>query len=120
MKLRFLLDENLSPRLKAALLRLDREIDVLRVGDEGAPPLQTLDPDILRYLVSAQRMLVTDNRSSIPGHLLDHYQTGGAPHWGIVWVRPDTTIGQLAAELHLVWSASSAEEWLDRTEWIPL
>ena len=48
MKVRFLLDENLSPRLKPALLRLESTIDVLRVGDPDAPPLGTLDPDLLR------------------------------------------------------------------------
>ena len=31
MKVRFLLDENLSPRLKAALLRLNPAIDVIRL-----------------------------------------------------------------------------------------
>lgn len=49
MKIRFLLDENISPRLKIAITRLS-----------------------------------------------------------------------LARELHLVWEASEAEEWLDRLDWIPL
>ncbi len=120
MKIQFLLDENLSPRLKTALLRLDPDINVLRVGDADAPALQTSDPDIIQYLVSRKRLLVTDNRSSIPGHLLDYYNAGGAPHWGIVWVRPETTIGRIAEELHFIWSASTLEEWIDRTEWIPL
>jgi hypothetical protein len=35
MKVRFLLDEHLSPRLKTALLRLAPTADVLRVGDPG-------------------------------------------------------------------------------------
>ncbi len=43
MKVRFLLDENLSPRLKPALLRLESTIDVLRVGDPDAPPMWTTD-----------------------------------------------------------------------------
>ena len=47
MKVRFLLDENLSPRLITALHRLDPAIDILRVGDEGTPPLGTDDPTIL-------------------------------------------------------------------------
>ncbi|MDJ0516033.1 MAG: hypothetical protein QNJ74_07115 [Trichodesmium sp. MO_231.B1] len=46
MKIRFLIDENLSPRLKQALLRFNFNIDVLRVGDDGAPEFGTLDPDI--------------------------------------------------------------------------
>lgn len=50
MRVRFLLDENLSPRLPPAIERYSRDIGVLRVGDDHAPPLGTLDPDILQYL----------------------------------------------------------------------
>ncbi len=46
MKVRFLLDENLSPRLKVAVLRLNPTIDILRVGESNAPTLGTLDPDV--------------------------------------------------------------------------
>ncbi|MCI0393736.1 MAG: DUF5615 family PIN-like protein [Chloroflexi bacterium] len=119
MRVRFLLDENLSPRLKAALKRLDVQIDVLRIGDEGTIPLGTLDPELLQYLATSQRLLVTDNRSTLPGHLAEYYAASTAPHWGIIWVRPDTTMRELAAELHLIWVASEAEEWLDRTDWVP-
>jgi hypothetical protein len=50
MKIRFLLDENLSPRIKAAVQRNSAAIDILRVGDDTAPSLATSDPDILVYL----------------------------------------------------------------------
>ena len=59
MNVCFLLDENLDPRLKAALLRRDPTIDVLRVGEPSTPELGTLDPDILRYLAGAGRALST-------------------------------------------------------------
>jgi len=62
VKVRFLLDENLSPRLKVALQRLNPAIDVLRVGDSNTPPLGTPDAEVLNYLALAQRLLVTDNR----------------------------------------------------------
>lgn len=52
MKVRFLLDENLPPKLKSAVLHLQPEIDILRVGDANAPPLGTLDPEIISYLES--------------------------------------------------------------------
>ncbi len=68
MKVRFLLDENLSPRLKVALQRLNPAIDVLRVGDPNAPPLGAPDAEVLNYLALTQRLLVTDNRKSTPGH----------------------------------------------------
>jgi hypothetical protein len=118
MKIRFLLDENLSPRIKAAVLRHDPAVDILRVGDETAPSLATSDPDILIYLESAQRLLVSDNRSTIPAHLAVHLAEG-RHHWGIVWLRGAQNIGQIAESLYLIWSASEAEEWQDRTDWLP-
>ncbi|GBE76889.1 hypothetical protein myaer87_41160 [Microcystis aeruginosa NIES-87] len=49
MKIRFLLDENLSPKLKIAVQRINSTIDILRVGDADAPLLGTLDPNLLQY-----------------------------------------------------------------------
>jgi hypothetical protein len=77
VKPRFLLDENLPPRLRLALLRHNDTIDILRVGDADAPPLGTLDPDILHYLEQAQRVLVTGNRISMPAHVAAHVAAGG-------------------------------------------
>ncbi|MCC3507306.1 MAG: DUF5615 family PIN-like protein [Microcoleus sp. PH2017_19_SFW_U_A] len=103
MKIRFLLDENLPPKLKSAVLHLQPEIDILRVGDANAPTLGTLDPEIISYLESSQRLLVTDNRKSIPGHLTEYWATGGQ-----------------AEEIVMVWETSEAEEWIDKLDWIPL
>lgn len=119
MKVRYLLDENLSPRLISAVRRLNEQVDLLRVGEAGAPGLGTDDPTILRYLASHQRLLVTANRSTIPNHLMEYYRTSDEPHWGILWIRPATTIGELANALHFIWAASDAEEWQNRTDWIP-
>lgn len=74
MKIKFLLDENLSPRLKVAVLRLNPDIDILRIGDPNTPTLGTLDPDVLQYLGLSQRLLVTDNRNSLPEHLEEYWQ----------------------------------------------
>lgn len=94
MKIRFLIDENLPPKLKNAVLRLNPEIDILRIGDTDTPPLGTLDPDVLVYLELSQRLLVTDNRSSMPSHLREYWASGGHI-WGLVWVRPGTTLRDL-------------------------
>jgi hypothetical protein len=118
MKVRFLLDENISPRVKAALLRLNPTIDVLRVGDPGTPSLGTLDPEIPRFLEVSQRLLITDNRISMPVHIEAHWAAGGHIG-GLFWVRPETSIGRLAEELQLIWETSEAEEWIDKLDWIP-
>jgi hypothetical protein len=118
VKVRFLLDESETLRLKAALLRLNPTIDVLRVGDPEAPSLATPDPEVLRHLELSQRMLVTSNRTSMPAHIEAHWTAGGHL-WGLLWVRPGTPVGRLAQELYLIWEASEAEEWIDRLDWIP-
>jgi Domain of unknown function (DUF5615) len=111
VKVRFLLDENLSPRLKVAVLRLNPAIDIVRVGESNAPELGTLDPDVLRYLELSQRLLVTDNRTSMPAHLEAHWAED-RHIWGLFWLRTRIPIGQLAQELLLVWETTEAEEWI--------
>ena len=117
MKLRFLIDENLSPRLKLALNRHYPQIDVVRIGDGGASALGTLDPEILRYLETSQRTLITDNRESMPMHIGAHVAAGGM-YWGIFEVRKDAPLSQLTELIYLYWEATEAEEWIDRVEWL--
>ncbi|MBW4562374.1 MAG: hypothetical protein KME32_14720 [Mojavia pulchra JT2-VF2] len=93
-------------------------IDILRVGESNAPELGTLDPDVLRYLELSQRLLVTDNRASMPAHLEAHWAED-RHIWGLFWLRPRIPIGQLAQELLLVWETTEVEEWIDQLEWIP-
>ena len=74
MKVKFLLDENLSPRLKTAVLRLNPKINILRISDPTTLPLGSFDPEVLLYLNRSQRLLITDNRTSMPGHLKEHWE----------------------------------------------
>ena len=119
MKIRFLLDEHIAPGLIAAILRLEPIIDVVRVGDQDAPPLGTPDPDILHYLERTQRALITNNRRTIPRHVADHLTTGGR-HWGVFFIRAHVSYGRLAEEIYLLWSASEADEWIDQMTRLPL
>jgi hypothetical protein len=49
VKVRFLIDEDLSPDHVEQLRQYDLAIDVLRMGNSGAPALSTLDCDLLLY-----------------------------------------------------------------------
>ena len=118
MKLRFLLDENASRAHLQAIRQLDPGIDVLRVGDASAPARGTLDPEILLYCDAEQRALRTRNRESMPVHIADHLAQG-RHHWGVFRLRSGYGHGEYAAAIHLLWSASDAEEWIDCDEYIP-
>ncbi|MDQ2998445.1 MAG: DUF5615 family PIN-like protein [Chloroflexota bacterium] len=118
MTVRFLLDENLDPKLKIAILRLNPAADVLRVGDHGVPPLSTADPDLLRFCEVAQRILVTADRTTMPDHIDTHVATGGHL-WGVCLLRARFSLYRIAQEVILIAEASTIEEWFDRIEWIP-
>jgi hypothetical protein len=119
MKIRYLVDENLSARVVATIQRHYPQLAVLRVGDPGAPAFGTLDPDILHWLEINQRVLVTDNRKSMPGHIADHIAAGGR-HWGIFMVRKDAPLRTLADTLYVYWDVTDAEQWTNQMEWLPV
>jgi hypothetical protein len=80
MPLRFVLDENLRGPLWNAIQRHNLRgidvLDVVRVGDAGAPPLESTDPEILLWSETAGRILVTLDRATVPEHLRAHVAAG--------------------------------------------
>lgn len=119
MRPRFLLDEHIPHAVIAAAERLDPAIDVVAVGLKGAPPIGALDPDILLWCEREQRILITNNRKSMPAHIAAHFASGHH-HFGIFTTHDDApAIGPLAASIHLIWAASEAEEHQDTLNWLP-
>ena len=74
--MRYLLDEHIAPVYRGQLLRIVPELEVWIVGDRGAPPRGTLDPDILIWCEEHRFVLVTNNRKSMPRQLADHLALG--------------------------------------------
>ena len=119
MRPRFLLDEHVNRAIQRQLRRLDSQIEVLAIGDPGAPLAGTSDPDILGWLEENDYILVTENRSTMPVHLSDHFAAGRHIP-GIFWIRPGAGVGRIIEELYLIWFASRSEEYRDCTLFIPL
>ena len=116
--LKFLLDENLPPTLAGQLRRHEPRITVLAIGQWGAPPGGTLDPDILHWIEEHDFLLVTNNRHSMPGHLKDHLASNGHIP-GILVVPTTRDIGLLVEVLSLVWGASLPDEYRDKITYLP-
>lgn len=116
----FLVDENLSRAIVDAVRRYNGAVDILHVGDIGAPPIGTLDPEILDYCSRSRRILVTENRKSMPDHVAALFQSGGH-HAGILKVRRGRKhdVGGIVGVLTLIWEVEEAEDYLDREDWIP-
>ena len=117
-RFRFLIDENTSRMLADQLRRLAPEIDVLLVGDEGAPPRGTLDPEILCWCEREEYCLVTRNRKSMPPHLDAHLATGRHIP-GIFTIRDQAALKHVLATLLLIWEAAEPGEYQDQIVFIP-
>jgi hypothetical protein len=119
MRVRFLLDENLSHAIIEAVHQFDSDVDITAVGSPDAPPIATPDPNILLYCERERRLLITNNRRSMPGHIADHL-AAGRHHWGVFRTHTRSpAIGPLAEMIYVYWGASEAEEHIDTQGWIP-
>jgi len=117
--MRYLLDEHIAPTYRALLLRAAPELEVWIVGDPGAPPRGTLDPDILVWCEEHNFVLVTNNRKSMPRHLADYLALDRHVP-GILVINPALSIGELLDELVLIAGASEEHEYRDLILYLPL
>jgi|SRR5665213_148190 len=93
-------------------------LDVIRVGSPDAPPYGTLDPDLLLWTERGGRILLTEDKSTMPGHLADHLVTGHRSP-GILALRRRVYLSDLVDFLCLATYASEPSEWEDRITYIP-
>lgn len=116
MRVRFQADVDLDGRILRGLRRTAPEIDMRSAAAAGLDGLK--DPDVLRIAADSGRILVSQDRRTMPGHFTRH--TATAPCAGVILLREAIPIATAIEELLLIWNASEAEEWIDRLVWIPL
>ncbi len=118
MSLRYLIDENMHPSYRRRLLR-NSDLIVHVVGDPGFPLKGTLDSEILYWCKENNRVLITNNRHSMPIHLKD-YMAEGQHIPGIITLNPDMSIGETIEELILIAEATLEGEYQDRIVYLPV
>jgi hypothetical protein len=116
MRVRFQADADLDGRIVRGLRRLAPEIDIRTATEAGLAGLA--DTEILRIAAEAGRMLVSQDRRTMPAHFARY--TLAAPSPGVALMREAIPIATAIEELVLIGSASVAEEWVDRLIWLPL
>jgi hypothetical protein len=116
----FLLDENMAHRtIRKLLLQREPGIQILVVGEPGAPPLSAPDPELLTWAEERGCLLVTRNRASMPTHLRNHLAAGRHVP-GILVVPQRMAPWQVSEQLYLLWSASQPDEYQDQIVYLPL
>jgi len=114
----YLIDENLSPAYCAQLLYHEPLLEVLRVGDVGAPARGTQDPEILKWCEQNNFILVTKDPNTIPKHLFDHLAAGHHVP-GIIMINSGVPSGTILEDLILIAGASHEDEFRDQIIYIP-
>lgn len=118
MPLKYLLDENVDPIYKVGLSKIESDLIVWAVGEPHSPPRGTLDPEILLWCEEYNFILVTNNRKSMPVHLVDHINAGGHIP-GIFLLNVKLTIGQNVDELIFLSQVSVEGEYQDQLIHLP-
>jgi hypothetical protein len=118
-KIRYLLDENVSPVFRTSLLQHEPSMIVWKIGDPGVPSMGTKDPEILDWCEENNFILVTNNRKSMPEHLSDHIKKGKKIP-GILELNPNMSVGETVEELVLVWGASESHEYQNLIIYLPI
>jgi hypothetical protein len=114
--LTFLLDENSLGPLWHAFARhnltTSPAIDILAVGTPPGPASGTRDSDLLIWIETSGRILITNDKRTMPGHLANHLGAGGhCP--GIFAIHRATPIARIVDFIALAAIASDADEWRD-------
>lgn len=119
MTLKYLIDENVNPLYPNQIRRREPDNVIKVVGEPETPPKGTLDPEILCWCEDNQFVLVTNNRNSMPIHLVDHMELGRHVP-GIFILNRNLSIGENLEELILAALASADDEYQDRIVYLPL
>lgn len=122
MDVRFVLDENIRGLLWRAIqlhnLRGGYPIDAEQVGDPPDLPLGSSDPDILLWAERESRIVVTNDRDTMPGFLTQHLQAGHHSP-GVFLVDVSASTVALVAFLALAAHAGRADDFVDQVWYIP-
>lgn len=122
MSLAFLLDENLPGRVVRAIQRhnlaSELPLDAVRVGDMPELPLGVDDSTVLLWAESAGRILISEDKHTLPNHL-DVHLAAGRHSPGVFLVRPAISLSALIEYLALVAHLTEPFEWQDRVTFIP-
>jgi hypothetical protein len=114
---RFLADASLHDAIVSGCLRREPSMDFLSAHEAHLEGLE--DPEVLAIAAEDDRILVTSDLRTMPGHFGDFLLDRGCC-CGVFLVKQTAPVAEVIDALILVWAASEADEWRNRIVEIPL
>jgi predicted nuclease of predicted toxin-antitoxin system len=106
MRVRFQADADLDGRVLRGLKRAAPELDIRSAQDAALDALS--DPQVLRLAANDQRVLISQDRGSMPAHFDRFIAHHASP--GLILLREGIPIATAIEQIVLIWSASDADE----------
>ncbi len=116
MKVLFQADADLNEEIVAGVMRREPAIDFQTAEDAALRGLS--DPDVLARAASENRILVTHDRRTMPGHFANYIFQNASP--GVFIISQQLRVRTAIEELLLIWVASESEEWRNLIVELPL
>ena len=122
MPLRFVSDEHLRGKFPRAVRHHNdgggHPVDLTTVGDPPDLPLGTPDPAVLAWAEENDRILITHDVGTMPGHLADHLAAGRHSP-GVMVLRDGFSLAEIVAYLELAAHAGDPADYADAVTYIP-
>ena len=115
MRPRFQADEDLNAKITAGLLRREPSLDFQTA--KTAKIIGWTDPDVLAIASRENRILVSHDRETMPAHFSRFIE--GTTSAGLLIVSQKLDVREAIEQILLVWTATEAEEWVNRVGYIP-
>lgn len=119
-RLRFIIDINFKARIVTGLRRIIPDIDLLTAQEAALQ--QALDPELLAAAKQFDRILLTHDINTMPGHFARFLANlaEGEHSPGVMLLAQELAIGAAIETLYEVWSCSLHEEWQNLFTYLPL
>lgn len=114
--IRFLADADFNHAIVKGCRRHEPALDFMSANEAGLDGVPATD--VLALAAAQNRILVTHDRQTMPGHFGEFLMSGKSSP-GVFLVSQYAPIGQVIEELVLVWAASDMDEWKNRIVSIP-
>lgn len=115
--MKFLADENFDNRIVRGLLRRLPSLDIIRVQDLEIARAD--DPTVLDWAAQADRILLTHDARTIPTYTYERLEAGQSIA-GVIVASDNLAIGAVIEDILLIIEFSTADEWIDQLQRLPL
>jgi predicted nuclease of predicted toxin-antitoxin system len=112
--IRFLADADFNQKIIDGLRKAEPAVDFLASSEGGTR--HHPDPEVLRIAARAGRVLVSHDRGTMPIHFYRFIESQNSP--GLILLPQELEIAKAIEELLLIWSASSAEEYVNQIRYV--